>query len=162
MFCAEQPFAAPLMGPPMGLMRGQSMRAVLSRQNSARSSPIVSGKHGSFTLGGGASLASPSGGAGGAAGGGGGVGASSSGKEEARTPVGAAQPAVFKLETVSACQLITYIYEAKVRLKYQALNAPDIKNILFLPNICRSKTDWKTCRKLTSSSARRCWSTPKM
>jgi len=70
---------------------------------------VTSGKHGSFSAaaggGGGGSLASASGG----------VGAGSSGKEEPRTPVGGAQPAVFKLETVSACQLITYIYEAKVQ-----------------------------------------------
>jgi len=74
---------------------------------------VTSGKHGSFSAaaGGGGGT----GGGGGLASASGGVGAGSSGKEEPRTPVGGAQPAVFKLETVSACQLITYIYEAKVQ-----------------------------------------------
>ena len=95
----------------MGLMRGQSVRAGLSRQNSLRNSPMVSsGKHGSFSA-----AAGGGGGGGSASASGGGVtGGSSSGKEEPRTPVGGAALAVFKLETVSACQLITYIYEAKV------------------------------------------------
>lgn len=80
----------------MGL-RQQSMRAALSRQNSGlRGSPVVtSGKHG---LGG---LArNDSGG--------------SAHKEEGRVDVGGLNPPAFKLESVSACQLITYIYEAKV------------------------------------------------
>ena len=94
----------------MGLMRGQSMRAGLSRQNSLRNSPMVSsGKHGSFSAAAGGGGAGAGGQASASVTGGG-----SSGKEEPRTPVGGAALAVFKLETVSACQLITYIYEAKV------------------------------------------------
>lgn len=76
------------------------MRAVLSRQNSARNSPMVSGKHSTLA-------------AAGSGPGSGSINVNSSAKEEGRVDVGGVQ--VFKLETVAACQLITYIYEAKVR-----------------------------------------------
>ena len=36
-------------------------------------------------------------------------------KEEGRVDVGGLNPGPFKLETVAACQMITFIYEAKVR-----------------------------------------------
>lgn len=94
----EQPFATPAsVVPSMGL-RQQSMRAALSRQNSGlRGSPVVtSGKHGGLAR-------NDSGG-----------GGSGAHKEEGRVDVGGLNPPAFKLESMSACQLITYVYEAKV------------------------------------------------
>ena len=91
---SEQPFAAPSVPPPAPLLRGNSMvRPGLSRQNSglrsSQSPLITSSKSMSMHL--------------------------NKEKEEGRVDVGGLNPGPFKLETVAACQMITFIYEAKVR-----------------------------------------------
>lgn len=93
---AEQPFASPAGAAAAAIMRGTSMvsRPGLSRQNSG-------------LRGNGPSTASPLQAVGKSL-------TSTVAKEEGRVDIGGFQPPAFKLESTAACQLITYIYSAKV------------------------------------------------